>query len=87
MATRKHEIERRLLDPQFTGSLEPDTESPILLARRIVAKEKRRLCVLTIATCLAWVAATSAGVGVAAFYFNGVMHNMPFYEYRYAKAH
>lgn len=85
----KNEIARLLVDPAFDGSLESQSEAkaPIELARNIVTKSTSRLRWLTAITCLAWIAATSAGVGLAAIYFDGYERNMPFHEYRFAKGH
>lgn len=86
--SRDKEINRRLLDPEFHGSLDEMTpETPVALARRMVAKSKRRLLLLTIATCLTWIAATTAGVVLAGYYFDGIKNNMSLNEYRYASAH
>lgn len=85
MADKLREMASRLIDPNFKGAI--DSLDPIEVARSAAAKSKRRLSILTVMTCLAWIAATSTGVAVAHYYFEQVQHNLPFNMYRYASGH
>lgn len=91
MTDQRRQVAQRLSDPAFNGSFEPppppEAESAIELARAIVTKSRSRLKWLTIATCLAWIVATAAGIALAYLYFDKFRNSMPNHEYRLAKAH
>ena len=93
MTNNKREISRRLLDPEFTGSLDPPpapeiesiAEDPIAMARKVASRSKRRVTILTWATSIAWILAIAAGCAVAFFYSMTASANA-MYGYSYSKA-
>lgn len=88
MSQSRQDINRRIGDPEFDGSFQSKpAKDPMDVARHILRRERMWLRVLTVATCLTWVAATAAGIALAHFYFDRQARQMALLEYRMAKTH
>ena len=87
MSQNRRDIDRRIGDPEFDGSFRHQPpNNPLDVAKQILRRGRLWLRVLTVATCLAWLAAIAASVLLAAYWCDGG-GNIALREYEMAKAY
>ena len=88
MLLSRREVDRRLVDPSFTGSFEPSdaVDGPLVLARQIVSRDRVHVRLLAVAAALAWLAATTLGVWVAYLFVHESQEHFIGSAYRLAVA-